>query len=114
MNIFLRIEAHQYKQIIFGVRSKKFDVKEYNPWIYKDSLCVMCRKELETMDHFVKCVEYGENLETDWKDIYGEDMEHQFEIGKFIEKRCRKREIILKQQEGGQTSNHGSTAPVIL
>ena len=101
-------------KIIFGVRSKTFDVKEYNPWIYEDSLCVMCRKEFETMDHFVKCVEYGENLEIDWKDIYGENMEHQFKIGKFIEKRFRKRNFILKQQEGGQTSRHGSTAPVIL
>ena len=27
----------------------------------------MCRKEFETMDYFVKCVEYGENLEIDWK-----------------------------------------------
>ena len=59
-------------KIIFGFRPKTFDVKEYNPCIYEDSLCVMCRKEFETMDHLVKCVEYGENLEIDWKDIYRE------------------------------------------
>ena len=66
------------------------------------------------MDHFVKCVEYGESLEIDWKEIYEENIEHQFKIGKFIEKRFRKRDTILKQQEGGQTSKHGSMAPVIL
>ena len=36
------------------------------------------------MDHFVKCVEYEENLEIEWKDMYGENMEHQFVIGNFI------------------------------
>ena len=46
-------------KIIFGFRPKTFDVKEYNPCIYEDSLCVMCRKEFETMD---------------WKDIYRETL----------------------------------------
>ena len=100
-------------KVIFGVRSKTLDIKEYNAWKYKDSLCVMCRKENETIEHFVKCVEYGDKLEIELKHIYGESMEEQIIIGKFIDKRQRKRGNIIKQQEDGQASNLGSTAPGI-
>ena len=73
----------------------------------------MCRKESETIEHFVKCVEYRDKLEIELKHIYGESMEEQIIIGMFIDKKHRKRESILKQQEDGQASNLGSTAPGI-
>ena len=69
------------------------NVNKYISWIYDDSLCVMCKKKYATIGHFVKCVEYWENLEVDWKDISRENMEHQFEIGRLTEKRWRQREI---------------------
>ena len=78
MNIYFRIKNTLVSKTTFAVRSKTLNIKEYNPWSYEDSLCVMCQNELETMDHFVTCVEYGENLKFNWKDIYGENMKIHF------------------------------------
>ena len=79
---------------IFAIRSKTFDVKEYNPWKYRDGFCVKCPEVIETMEHFVACKEYGETLNVDWFEIFGNNMETQIVIGEFIEKRYIKRKEI--------------------
>jgi hypothetical protein len=96
---------------IFSVRSKTYDVKEYCPWKYNDEKCVRCLKVNETMEHFVHCEEYGETLSIDWKNIYENNMEELVLIAEFIEKRQKQRQVMLKQQEDGQASDLGSTAP---
>ena len=58
-------------------------------------------------------MECGDKLEIEWEHIYGESMEKRKNIENFIDKRQRKRESILQQQEDGQASNLGSTAPWI-
>ena len=99
---------------IFGLRSRTFDVKEYNPWRYNDDLCVKCQEFKETMDHFVQCNSYGDKLKIDWKLIYGNNMEEQVFIGTFVKRRYKMRQDILQQQEDGLASVLGSTAPGTL
>ena len=41
-------------------------------------------------------------------------MEEQIVIGKFVEKRHNRRQEIIDQQEAGQASEPGSTAPGIV
>ena len=73
----------------------------------------MCLKVSESMDHFINCDSYEDKLEVNWKDIYEENVDKQFRIGQFILHRYRKRETKIKQQEDGQASDVGSTAPGI-
>ena len=75
-------------KIIFSVRSGTLDLKYWHEWNYTDKLCVMCKLSEETIDHFMSCPAYGEtSLERDWKIIYGNDTESQFEIATEIRKR---------------------------
>ena len=96
------------------MRSKTFDIKQWNQWNYENDRCIMCNKCTENMDHFVSCVEYGTPLETDCKHINGNNMEYQIEIGQFIQNRQKIRQKIIRQLEVGQTSKSGSTAPDLL
>ena len=79
-------------KVIFSVRSKTLDIKEWQPWKYNDDLCVKCENSPETMDHFVTCVEYGIECETNWKDILTNDISRQQEIAKCVAKRFKIRE----------------------
>ena len=44
-------------------------------WKYSDDICVKCKLPQETIDHFVSCVEYGEQINGNWKDIFKYDTE---------------------------------------
>ena len=101
-------------KVIFSIRSKTLDIKTWNPWKYRNDLCVMCMKDSETMDHFVSCEEYEETISIDWRNILSENLEEQITIGKYVEKRHKRRQQIIDQQEAGQASEPGSTAPGIL
>ena len=98
-------------QIIFSVRSKTLDIKTWNPWKYANELCVMCSKASETMDHFISCEKYEDKLNKNWKNILSDNFEDQLVIGNFIEKRHKRRQEIIDQQEAGRDSEPGSTAP---
>ena len=98
-------------KFIFCVRSKTLDIKEWQSWKYEDEWCVMCLQYPETMDHFSVCKKYGEVSETSWNEINGENPRKQIEIGLFLERRYILRERILAEQEDGQASYSGSTAP---
>jgi hypothetical protein len=39
-------------KIIFSLRSKTFDIKNWQPWKYHDNLCVTCEIKEETINHF--------------------------------------------------------------
>ena len=66
------------------------------------------------MDHFVICKSYGETLELLWTDIDSECIEKQIEIGRFVQKTHKIRQDLISQQEDGQASTSGSTAPGTL
>ena len=74
----------------------------------------MCMKESETMDHFVSCEGYEDTTSIDWENMLSEHLEEQITIGKYVEKRYKRRQQIIDQQEAGQASEPGSTAPGIL
>ena len=99
--------------VIFSVRSKTLDIKEWNSWKHQNLFCLQC-DEIETMDHFVNCQKYGEALDMNWKDINESNTEKQIKIGEFVQKRHKIRESLIIQQEDGQASTSGSTAPGTL
>ena len=100
-------------RVIFSIRSKTLDVKDWNPWNYENLSCLQC-VEIETMDHFVSCQKYGEALDVNWKEINESNTEKQIMIGEFVQKRHQIRQKLIKQQEDGQASSSGSTAPGTL
>ena len=76
-------------KIIFSVRSGTLDLKYWNEWNYLDKLCVMCKLSEETIEHFMSCQSYGKGaFEKDWKLIYENYHEIQFEIA--VERRRHK------------------------
>ena len=68
-------------KFIFCVQSKSLDIKEWQSWKYEDEWCVMCLQYPETMDHFAVCKLYGEESETIWTEINGENTVKQIEVG---------------------------------
>ena len=77
-------------------------------------LCVKCNLYPETLEHFATCQEYGNPLETDWKEILEKDENKQIEVGIFLERRHNTRKQIISQLEDGQSSSSGSSAPGTL
>ena len=100
--------------LVFSIRSQTIDLKELQPWNYKDMLCVKCNLYPKTLEHFATCQEYGNPLETDWKAIFEKDGDKQIEVGLFLERRYNKRKQIISQLEDGQASSSGSSAPGTL
>ena len=98
-------------KIIFKIRSQTLDIKDWQPWKYQNNLCVKCEKWPETMDHFVNCLDYGDQIDLNWREINQNEIEIQIKIGQFIEKRHRIRQTIIEKQEDGQASDSGSSTP---
>ena len=63
------------------------------------------------MEHFMNCYRY-ERKNIDWEDIFENDIEKQFEIGKDAKIRLEIREN--KKEEDGQASSLAPTAPDTL
>ena len=83
-------------KIIFSVRAGIYDVKIWNEWNYRDTICVMCKLSKETMNHFMNCTAYGnETCDIRWKDIFENDTDVQNKIAIEIKRRqvLRKFEI---------------------
>ena len=100
-------------KIIFSLRSRTFDIKNWQQWKYFDNLCVACEVKTETMNHFLTCSAY-ENVpsESNWEEIKGNDIERQFEIAKKSQTRQKLRRIIIDKYEAGHPLNPpGSRAP---
>ena len=97
-------------QIIFSIRSRTLNIKEFQPWNYEDNLCVQCKIFAETMEHFCKCGAYNSETENTWTDIFIDNPERQFEIAEIVEKRLKIRQTILDKEEDGLASTDpGST-----
>ena len=75
-------------RMIFSIRLKTLDIKEWNSWKYQNLFCLQC-DEIETMDHFVNCQKYGEALDMDWKDINESNTEKQIKICEFVQKKTQ-------------------------
>ena len=74
-------------------------------------MCIMCEEKQETFEHFMKCNEYGENSQSEWTDIFGNDTEKQKTIAEEVRKRTKMRK---RRQEAGQDSTPGSHSPTFV
>ena len=73
---------------IFSVRSGTLDLKVWNSWYYENTLCVMCEKEDETIEHFMTCNTYGKtSWEIDWILIYLDNVENKNSVAKEVKRR---------------------------
>ena len=98
-------------RLIFSVRSKTIDIKEYQSWKYENDKCVRCHTFTETMSHFVTCSSYLNETCEDWAEIYGLDCYKIVRAGLAIEKRFKERKKTLEKEEVGQCRITDSTAP---
>ena len=96
-------ERTSLSRLIFSVRSKTLDIKEWNPWSYSDNICIACRKDDETMDHFMICSSYISDPEKDWIKINGVEDDVIMKIAKAVETRVKERYGIIQKEEAGQT-----------
>ena len=97
--IFEQLEMSEYlvrnentalSKVIFSVRTVTFDVKAWNEWNYRDKLCVMCKLEDESMEHFMNCTSYGKRpIEISLINIYENYPNEQSLTAKEIKRRYR-------------------------
>ena len=103
-------ERTSLSRIIFSVRSKTLDIKEWNPWSYSDNICIACQKDDETMDHFMISSSYMSDPEKDWIKINGVEDDVIKKIAKAVETRVKERHGIIQKEEAGQTQYPDSIA----
>ena len=117
--VFTKLKMTQYlsengrtslSKLIFAVRSKTLDIKEWNSWSYSDNICIACKKEVETMDHFMTCKTYKSDTEKDWININGDENDIIKKVAKAVEIRVKERQCIIQKEEAGQTLDPDSTA----
>ena len=105
-----RNKNNQLTKYIFKTRSGTLDIKDWNKWKYEDNLCVGCGIKAETMDHFMKCIAYSvennSNQPIHWKSIYENNTEKQTSIAKEVKRRFGLRKTLL--EEAGHDSTPGS------
>ena len=103
-----RNERTVLSKIIFSVRSKTLDIKDYQPWNYYSYLCVACETCPETMHHFMTCTAYESHTFKNWKVINGTCEKSQINAGLAVEKRIYERENIIEKKKVGWTDSNSS------
>ena len=95
-------------KIIFSVRSGTLDIKLWNDWNYSETLCVMCARVEESIEHFMTCEQYGNEIKIPWTDIFGNDSDKQCLIANEIKN--RQLSHFVKKLDGvGPVDNRPST-----
>ena len=103
-------EKNSLSKIVVSIRSQTLSIKEWQPWKYKDNLCIKCEIFAETIDRFVNCYGTATETENNWRDIFTDIVTRQKEIGRYVQKIMKMRQEILDKQEAGQTSD---PAPIL-
>ena len=98
-------------KLIFSIRSKTIDIKEYQPWKYETDNCIACKNFPETMNHFAICPAYRNQPCEEWKEVNGLNSEEIYRVGTAIEKRHEERKQILSKEQVGQAHLSDSRAP---
>ena len=93
------MQLYQVSKLIFSIRSKTLDIKEWNSWSYSDSFYIACKKDLETMDHFMTCSSYTSEPEKDWININGDENDVIKKVAKAVEMRVKERNCIIQNKE---------------
>ena len=88
-------------KIIFHTRSKTLEIKNWAPWKFENDLCVACKKEVESMCHFMNCTSYQSEPYSEWNNVNKNDYAKQLEAGTAIEKRYTERTGMIETQEAG-------------
>ena len=67
---FQKNKTTMVSKIIFSIRARTLDIKEYNAWKYENNLYILCYEESENIEHFFNCVRYREPFDGNWTNIY--------------------------------------------
>ena len=62
-------KKNSYSKVIFSVRLKTLDLKEWLPWNYNDDKCGARNKSIETMNHFITCTSCRKEPHLNWRQI---------------------------------------------
>ena len=84
-------------KLIFSIRLKTFDIKEFHLSKYENNRCVACNKHPETMHHFATCASYRNNPCDFWIEINGLNVDKINEVGLAVEKRVKERKLFLRK-----------------
>ena len=110
-NDLLENRSTAMSNIIFSMRSKTLDIKEYQPWKYENDHSVLCGLQSKTMQNFMTCLAYENKTCEDWWKIYENDAQVHFEVTSVVEKRLSERDIMLDKIEVGWALDPNSAAP---
>ena len=77
-------KSKSLSNIIFNIRSKILNIKDFQPWMYEDNLCVKCETFSETMDYFSTCKAYETEAENSRRDIYLDDTVRRIQIAELL------------------------------
>ena len=103
-------ERTSLSKLIFSIRSKTLDIKEWNPWSYANNICILCMTSIETIDHFMTCSSYKSDQEKDWSGINGVRNNTIKKVAKAVEKRVKEIQHIMDKEEASQTHAPDSIA----
>ena len=110
-NYLIENRSTEISNIIFSMRSKTLDKKDYQPWMYENELCVLCGLQSETMQHFMTVLAYENKTCEDWWKIDENYAQVQFEVASVVEKRLSERDIMLDKIEVAWALDTHSAAP---
>ena len=66
-------------------------------WKYDDKSCIGCKRNEETGEEIMRCIELGDNHENISYKYFFEDVPKQVEAAKILEKKLKMREKIREE-----------------
>ena len=93
----------------FGARSGTLEIKDLNIWKYDDKICVKCKILADCFSFISIHVNNMDMKGKEWKYIYENNQDIQFEIAVKLGKSLQERDQVI--EEAGLDSDPGSQAP---
>ena len=87
-------------KIIFHTRSKNLEIKIWCPWKFENNFCVACKKEIETMCHFINYRSYQSEPLSEWSKVNINDYIEELEAGAAKGKRSTERTGMIETLAG--------------
>ena len=85
-------------KLIFKARGRTLDIKMDKKWKYDDTSCSGCKKNEETGEEIMSCINLGENDENIPYNWFFEDGSEQVKAAKILMKKLKMREKLLEEE----------------